>query len=289
MSQAALTESTSEGAAPGTQIVPGYEVVRLMRTGNRLMTYDVYSRERHCRCVLKVIRDDRLHEERCRRALLLEGRLARDLAHPHLVRAYDVIEHPRAAVVLETLSGDTLGALIEDEPLTPSDAALLGCQLASALSYVHSHDWLHLDVKPSNVVVQAGRAVLIDFSVVSRPGEGRPHAGTDGYLSPEQARGRDLTAASDVFGLGVTLGESLTGELPYGEESRWRRGFAPRTPARAFRRGLSRVPDPMAELILAAVHPEPTRRPSMRDVRAVLGGFVTDPAAPPATGDHRSG
>lgn len=280
MNQTTLSDSTLEGAEPGTEIVPGYEVVRLLRAGNRLMTYDVYSHERHCRCVLKVVRDDRQHEERCHDALLLEGTLARDLTHPHLVRAYDVLEHPRAAIVLETLTGDTLAALIEDEPLSPPDAAVLGCQLASALSYVHSHDFLHLDVKPSNVVVQTGRAVLIDFSLANRPGEGRPHAGTDGYLSPEQARGRGLTAACDVFGLGVTLGEALTDELPYGEEFRWRRGFPPRTPTRAFRRGLAQVPAPMAELILAAADPDPAQRPTMLDVRTVLGALVTEAGTP---------
>ncbi len=258
----------------GQDIAPGYEVVSLLRTGNRLMTYDVFSRERACRCVLKVVRDDRLHEARCREALLLEGRIARDLAHPHLDRAYEVIEHPRPAIVLETLTGHTLGAAIEELPLGTGDVALLGSQLASALEYLHRHQWLHLDVKPSNVIVQDGRAVLIDFSVVSRPGDGRPHAGTDGYLSPEQARGRNLSSASDVFGLGITLGESLTGEVPYGDERHWRRGFAPRRPSRAFRRRLAPVPAPMADLITACVDPDPAARPTTVEIRAILEGQI---------------
>ena len=256
--------------ANGAEIVPGYEMVRLMRSGNRLLTYDVYSRERHCRCVLKVVREDRMHEEPCREALLQEGRLARDLAHPHLVRAYEVIEYPRAAVVLETLTGDTLAALIEDELLVPPDAAMLGLQLASALSYLHDSGWLHLDLKPSNIIVQGGRAVLIDLSLASRPGDGRPYAGTDGYLSPEQARGIGLSPASDVFGLGVTLGESLTGVLPYGLEKRWRRASGSRPTSRTFRRLLAQAPRPLAELVDAAVRPDPSARPTMNEMRAVL-------------------
>jgi len=244
--------------------------VYLLRRGSRLETFDVYSHERDCRCVVKLLREDREHEERCREALVREGEVLRDLAHPHLVRAYEVIEHPRTAIVLETLTGDTLAALIEDAPLIPADTALLGVHLVSVLSYLHHHDWLHLDVKPSNVVVQAGRAVLIDLSVMSRAGDGRPHAGTYGYLAPEQVDGRGLSPAADVFGLGVTLGEALTGLLPYGEEGRWRTGTAARTPSRLFRKRLSQAPEPLAEVIQAAINPDPALRPTLADVRAVL-------------------
>ncbi|MGZ5400673.1 MAG: serine/threonine protein kinase, partial [Nocardioides sp.] len=208
--------------APGEQLLTGYDVVSLMRRGNRLDTYDVFSTERGCRCVVKVLRPDRQHEEACRTALVREGELLRDLTHPHLVRAYEVVEAPRTAVVLETLSGATLAALVEQGPLGPHDTALLGSQLVSVLGYLHRQGWLHLDVKPSNVVVQSGRAILIDLSLVARPGDGRPHAGTDGYLGPEQVTGVGLTTATDVFGLGVTLGEAMTGELAHGEETRWR-------------------------------------------------------------------
>ncbi|MGZ5405506.1 MAG: serine/threonine protein kinase, partial [Nocardioides sp.] len=194
--------------APGEQLLTGYDVVSLMRRGNRLDTYDVFSTERGCRCVVKVLRPDRQHEEACRTAVVREGELLRDLTHPHLVRAYEVVEAPRTAVVLETLSGATLAALVEQGPLGPHDTALLGSQLVSVLGYLHRQGWLHLDVKPSNVVVQSGRAILIDLSLVARPGDGRPHAGTDGYLGPEQVTGVGLTTATDVFGLGVTLGEA---------------------------------------------------------------------------------
>ena len=255
---------------PGAELLPGFEVVELMRRGGRLDTYDVHSRERDCRCVVKVVRPDREHEVGCREALIREGGLLRDLAHPHLVRVYEVVTEPRPAVVMETLTGATLGALIDDSPISPVDAALLGRQVASALSYLHGRGWLHLDVKPSNVVVQAGRAVLIDLSLVTRPGVGRPHAGTDGYLAPEQVTGRDLSTASDVFGLGVTLGEALTGELPYGEEDRWARGSSPRRTRWAFRRRLVATPAPLAELVLACIDPDPAHRATLADVRAVL-------------------
>lgn len=268
--------------APGAELVPGYEVVRLMRRGGRLDTYDVRSRERDCRCVVKVVRPDREHESVCREALLREGRLLRDLAHPHLVRVYEVIEDPRPAIVMETLTGATLAALVEDSPLGAADTALLGRQLASALGYLHGHGWLHLDLKPSNVVVQAGRAVLIDLSLLSHPGDGRPHAGTQGYRAPEQMTGRGLTPATDVFGLGVTLGEALTGDLAYGGADRWGTGVSSRTAAWFFRRRLTKAPTALSGLVLACVDPDPARRPALADVRAVLDRVLADAADPGA-------
>lgn len=274
-----------ESVAPGAELLPGYEVVRLMRRGGRLDTYDVHSIARDCRCVIKVIRPDREHEEPCREALVREGTLLRDLGHPHLVRVYEVVEGPHPAVVMETLSGATLAALIERSPLGPGDVALLGRQLVSVLGYLHGHGWLHLDVKPSNVVVQAGRAVLIDLSLVTRPGAGRPHAGTYGYLGPEQVAGRGLSWASDVFGLGVTLGEALTGELPYGEEDRWPSGTAPRRPVRSFRRRLARSPASLADLVSACIAPDPALRPTLGGVRAALDAVL--PAVAPTSASGR--
>lgn len=257
-------------AAPGTEVLPGYQVVSLMRRGGRLDTYDVYSQERDCRCVVKILRADRAHEASCRRDLLLEGQLLRDLTHPHLVRAYEVVDQPTPAVVLETLTGATLAALIEDSPLLPADVAYLGVQLASVLGYLHRHQWLHLDVKPSNIVVQAGRAILIDLSLVTRPGSGRAGAGTDGYLAPEQAQGLNLSPACDVFGLGVTLGEALTDRLPYGQQSDWPTGSAPRRPGRAFARHLDRAPEKLSALVRACIDPDPAHRPSLAELSTTL-------------------
>lgn len=272
-------EDEAGAVAPGTELLPGYDVVELMRRGGRLDTYDVRSRERDCRCVVKVLRPDRAHELACREALLREGRLLRELSHPHLVRVYDVIEDPRPAVVMETLTGATLAALIEDSPLGAADTVLLGRQLVSALGYLHRRGWLHLDVKPSNVVVQGGRAILIDLSLVARPGDGRAHAGTHGYLAPEQVVGRGLSPAADVFGLGITLGEALTGDLAYGEEGRWATGTSPRKAVWSFRRRLAAAPAALSGVVRACIDPDPARRPALGDVRTVLESLAS-----PATG-----
>lgn len=257
----------------GDEVLPGYRVVALLAHGNRVDTYDVWSEHRQSRCVVKILRSDRRDDPRVRDAVLLEGRLLRDLTHPHLVRGYEVHDDPAPAMVLETLTGATLAALVDDGPLGVGDVALLGLQLSSVLGYLHREGWLHLDVKPANVVVEDGRTTLIDLSLVDTPGSGRPGAGTRGYLAPEQALGEGLSPATDVWGLGISLVEALTGEMPYGDEATWdsRRRVpvmhrrAPRPP-----RPLTGVPSEVDELLRACLSRDPAARPRLEDVRAIL-------------------
>ncbi len=263
--------------APGTEIVPGHRVVGLLTHGRRIDTYDAYSEERDVRCVVKILRVDRRHEPRVREAVLLEGRLLTELKHPHLVRGYEVFSEPAPAIVLETLTGATLAALLDDGPLSVPDTALLGLQLGSVLGYLHRKGWLHLDVKPANVVVEQGRATLIDLSLVGAPGSGPPGAGTRGYLAPEQALGENLSAATDVWGLGVTLVEALTGEMPHGDEATW-------DSRRRLRLLHRRVPKPLRpldglpasydELLRGCLERDPADRPTLEDVKRVLTPLV---------------
>jgi len=258
-------------------VLPGYRVVSLLSHGRRIDTYDVHSLERDCRCVVKILRADRREEKRVRDAVLLEGSLLVSLTHPHLVRGYEVHATPVPAMVLETLGGATLAALIDDHPLGVPDTAQLGLQLVSVLTYLHRQGWLHLDVKPANIVVERGRATLIDLSLVGRPGEGRPGAGTRGYLSPEQALGRDLSAATDVWGFGVTLIEALSGTMPHGDEATWdsRRRLRllhrrePGPPPR-----LEQVPAAYDELLRGCLARSPGDRPTLDEVRTVLTALV---------------
>jgi serine/threonine protein kinase len=197
---------------------PGYEVLaHLDRTG-WLDLYDAWSEERECRCVVKMVRPDRRDEGRLRDRLLREGRWLAAFTHPHLVRAYETVESPEPLVVLETLSGETLAYLIDQSTrhrLPAADLAVLGLHLCSALHYLHGQGLLHLDVKPSNVVVDCRRAKVLDLSVARPPGLAPPGVGTLCYLAPEQARGGRLSAAADVWGIGITLYEAATGDLPF--------------------------------------------------------------------------
>lgn len=172
----------------GQQLVPGYEVVAHLRRGNRLDVYDTWSSEREVRCIVKLVRPDRVAEPHTEVYLRREGELLRDLAHPHLVRVYELVEEPQLAVVMETLTGPSLSDVIEERGrLTAADVALLGLQLASALRYLHRQDCVHGDVSPGNVVLQGGTAKLIDLSLAGPAGRISAGTGTAGYRSPSSS------------------------------------------------------------------------------------------------------
>ena len=148
-----------------------------------------------------------------REALIAEGERLIGLVHPHIVRGYELIAQPQTALIMETLDGETLAHLIDRTPggLPAEDVAWLGLHLASALRYLHNRDLLHLDVKPANVVAEAGRAKLLDLSCARPPGRYEPGVGTWCYLAPEQEDGGELGPPADVWGLGMTLYEAATG------------------------------------------------------------------------------
>ena len=266
---------------PTGDLPVGYRPLALLADGRRLETWDAWDEARGTRCVVKLLRADRRDDPRVRQAVLLEGHLATTLAHPHLVRGYDVLDDP-PTVVLETLRGATLSALVEHEPLGLADAAELGCQLASVLGYLHRHDWLHLDLKPDNVVVDHGKAVLIDLSLAGRPGSGRPGAGTRGYLAPEQATGRGLSAATDVWGLGMTLIDALARTAPYGDEATWesrRRWPLVHRRMPLVPEGLDEVPEEVRDLVAACVSLDPAARPLLEQVHSALEPLRSPPPA----------
>ena len=270
---------------PGAPIAPGYEVIAHLSRGRRLDVYDAWDGERGCRCVVKALRPERLDDARARRALLEEGRLLCRLAHPHLVRGYEVLTAPEPLVVMETLGGQTLGHMIEaGGPLGVEDAAQLGLQLGSAVRYLHANGVLHLDLKPSNVVAEAGRARLIDLSVARPPGPARAGIGTWLYMAPEQATGGSLGPAADVWGIGAALFEAAVGEAPFEDPSGEGTDYATessdletytgpwpqleRPPARIDE--LAEVPAALAEIVATCLRTDPACRPDVVDVMASL-------------------
>ena len=206
--------------AAGFELAPGLTVIEHLSRTRRLDTFEVWSEERACSCVAKALRPDRRDDERARAALVREGELLLRLAHPHIVRGYELLREPELVVVMETLDGETVAHLVDRRPegLDPGEVAWLGLHLSSALRYLHRSGIVHLDVKPSNVVADAGRAKLIDLSLARPPGHVPPGIGTWCNLAPEQARGGEVGPPADVWGLGTVLYEAATGRAPFDEE-----------------------------------------------------------------------
>ncbi|MFB7782701.1 serine/threonine-protein kinase [Streptomyces vinaceus] len=296
MSLATAARPLAPPLPPGAALAPGYEVLaHLDRTG-WLDLYDAWSEERDCRCVVKALRPDHREGARPAERLLREGRWLQHFTHPHLVRAYETFESPEPLVVLETLAGETLSHLIGRLPRRAgaADVAVLGGQLCSAVHYLHGRGLLHLDLKPANVVVECGRAKVLDLSAARPPGAAPAGIGTFGYMAPEQARGGLLSAAADVWGIGVTLYELATGELPFdlgdtadgatdgtaegatggatdgatgGAAPYWYPQLEETAPPVSARR---RLPAALAAAVDGCLRPDPADRPSVPELSAAL-------------------
>jgi serine/threonine protein kinase len=213
------------------------------------------------------------------RGLAGEVDLLERLSHPVIVRSFDaVLDGPRPHVVLEYLEGPRLSTLIRRYgPVEPEQLLPLGLQLCSAVHYLAGEGIVHLDVKPSNVIMGAP-ARLIDLSI-AQPAErlaGTRHAvGTDAYMAPEQcdpaARG-PITVAADVWGVGATLHHAASGEPPFPRPSSGDDRFP------QLRRAPGPLPDrlppALRRLLGDCLSPDPASRPTAAELAAELEPLV---------------
>jgi serine/threonine protein kinase len=191
--------------------------------------------------------------------------------HPHIVRAYEVIEAAQPILILETLTGDTLEALIEERRrrLPLLDIIYLGIHLCSAMHYLHRHGLLHLDLKPSNIISTSGVAKVLDLSLARPPGRVHAGVGTRMYMAPEQARGGLLSAAADAWGIGAVLFEAASGVRPFaGYEKQMK---YPQLEHQAVSiRSHRRVPAPFARAVDSCLEPDSARRPTIHELALML-------------------
>lgn len=266
--------------AAGAVLAQGYEVVEHLARGRALDVYDVWSEERDCRCVAKVVRPDRAAEAGPRRRLLREGRMLMAIAHPHVVRAYDLVTRPRPVLVLEALLGGSLqDAMTTATRRTPLPTVVqLGLHLCSAMHYVHARGLLHTDLKPANVMADRGFAKVIDFSLARAPGRAVRGRGTRGWMAPEQARGGRISAATDVWGVGAVLWAAAVGAPPFPSSDGSER--YPQLVRRADRiqahRRLPRSHAALGDVVTACLEPEARLRPPLGDVTDALDTMLDD-------------
>lgn len=205
--------------------IPGYVLVRELGGGPTAQVFAARPDGEERLVAVKVLRSDCHCDRTSVKLLQREARAGLTVLHPHLVRIREAhVTRPPYFLVMDLLPGESLRQRLRREyALDPVVALWVARQTAEALASLHRKGFIHGDVKPDNVrLVDAGTAVLVDLGFAHRPGENASLLqdgyvlGTANYLAPELC-----TAAAeddprgDVFGLGVTLFESLTGELPY--------------------------------------------------------------------------
>lgn len=255
----------------GQEVAPGYPVIEHVRRGEAYDTYDAWSRRRYSRCFVKAVRPNLAAEREVGDALVAEGELLLSCTHPYIVRAYEVAEAANGTpvLVMETLGGATLESLLDDgeRRLTTRELGYLGQQLCSAIRYLHDRGYLHLDLKPGNIIAEFGRARVIDLGVARPPGPSRGGTGTPRCMAPEQVRGGTMGPPADVWGIGLVLYESATGCQPFAdapEDHPQLTRTAP--PVRSARR----LPKALAETIDGCLRPRPEDRPTLPHLHDVL-------------------
>ncbi|MFG2667058.1 protein kinase [Streptomyces sp. NPDC048387] len=210
------------------------------------------------------------------------------LSHRALVTVYDIGRHGDGAyMVTELIPGITLRTRIGVGPLSPVHVIRLGAEIASALDHVHAHGIIHHDIKPSNVLLSDdGSPFLADFGLaraVDDHSRSEPDTlvGTLAYMAPEQLRGQGAGMASDVYALGLTLLEALTGVREY-VGTPVELGVAPllRPPQVP-----ELLPVDLGRLLTAMTDPDPRARPDAARVHLTLRslGAVRKPRPPMAS------
>jgi eukaryotic-like serine/threonine-protein kinase len=203
-----------------SEVVAGrYEIERPLGHGAMAVVDLARDRELGRLVALKRLAENLARDADLRERFLREGRLAARLNHPNIVHVFDVGEADgRPYIAMEHVDGETVADLIARRGSVPAtEASALGAQAARALAAAHAAGLVHRDVKPQNLLLRRdGVLKLGDFGIaVGLEGTRLTLAGTvlgtAAYLAPEQARAEEVTAAADVYALGLVLVELLTG------------------------------------------------------------------------------
>lgn len=206
-----------------------------------------------------------------------EFRLMRMLNHPHVVSVLDTgADAGRPWLVMELVDGIPLDVVMGEVPMEAARVAEIGAQVAGALAHAHAHDIVHRDVKPSNVLLAEGdRAKLTDFGIARHTDSASVtltgHTiGTAAYLAPEQVAGEPVSAAADIYALGLVLLEAVTGRREYEgppvEAALARLQRSPAVPAS--------LPAGWSALISTMTARDPSVRPLASDVASRLSSLA---------------
>lgn len=272
-----VANATHWSLVEGDPIAPGLDAVKALGGGKVFQAYLAWDVRRHTLVVAKLLRPHLVEDDTAVTALRREAAALERLSHPVLPRLFGAqLEGERPLIVLELLDGPRLSTVIRRYRLSIEQVLPLALQLASVLHYLSEEGWVHLDVKPSNVILSSPPR-LIDLSIARTVADARrlaSPAGTQRYMAPEQCERASFALigpATDMWGLGVTLYEALARRRPFpdaleGAGGRHRYPQLDRDPA-----PLSEdVPPALAELVLRCLRRDPQERPTAAELAAVI-------------------
>ena len=219
--------------SPGERLGP-YAIEAPLGAGGMGEVYRAKDTRLDRTVAIKVLQADLAQDETLRTRFEREARAISSLEHPHICALYDVGEQDgRAYLVMQYLEGRTLSERLEKGPLPAEHALRIAIEVCSALDSAHRQGVIHRDVKPSNIMLTSSGAKLLDFglaaqrpAVIMAPGasatarsarltEEGTILGTLHYMAPEQIRGEEADARSDLHALGAVLFEMFSGQPPF--------------------------------------------------------------------------
>jgi len=212
--------------APGKRLLERYAITGRLGVGGMGVVYRARDEKLDRDIAIKMLQRGVLASDEARARFRREARALAKLNHAHIAAVYDVIEHDGAdCIVMELVAGESLAAKLRGGALPMREATTIALQVAEALEEAHEQGVIHRDLKPANVMITPkGQAKVLDFGLARLLGpvdvtqtmaETVGVMGTPLYMSPEQVIGQKADARSDLWSLGVTYYESLTGIAPF--------------------------------------------------------------------------